>query len=143
MNSDATVLVVAIVAGMLFSGGLLVVVGTLILLHYVIHTRRVSEQDACFKKIRELEIDVTFQKERVQRMESLNASMALELIEALKILSSEVPKKRAELTGMIDSLVTLFHAYVDSTGLTIDAKGNVIVQGDVVGKDKKVQNATG
>ena len=145
MTTDATVLVVAIVAGMLFSGGCLVVVGALILLHYVVHNRRVTEQNACFKKIRGLEADVVTQKNRILELESLLTSTMQRMISMAQIIAAEVPRHKDELTDMMNSLVKMFHEYAPtSSGIDIDANGDVTIGGSVVGRDrvKKVEYAS-
>ena len=137
MTIDVGILIALIViATLLALGGFMVLVGVLILLHYVVHTRRIREQDACFAKIREMQEDVRYQKSRVERMESLVASTVIRLAEMAKIVAIAAPGHGEVLKGMMDSLVKLFHEQVPQAGIAIDAEGNVTVAGDVVGHDK-------
>jgi hypothetical protein len=128
--------VILVAISLLFSGGCIAIAGALLLFHYIVHTKRIGEQDACFKKIRELSIKVSAQEDHILKLESLNASMAIRLIEVLKILSIEAPARKVELGDMVDSLIKLLHAYPSVASISLDAEGDIRVGGDVTGHDK-------
>ena len=140
MTVDAGILVaLVVIATLLAFGGFMVIIGVLIMLHYVVHTRRIREQDACFTKIRELQADISFQKDRVERMESLAVSTVIRLAEMAKIVAIATPDHGQQLKGMMDSLVKLFREQAPQVGIQIDANGDVTIGGDAVGHDKKAR----
>jgi hypothetical protein len=99
-------------------GLLAVIVVLLLVLHYVVYTRR-----------QEL-------VRRVHQLESLNAALGLRLLRLVAIVRDGQPLDgQHDLDELVESIHTLFRRY-QAGALIIEAAGDVTVTGDVVGGSK-------
>ena len=98
--------------------GLLVVL-LLVVLHFVVHKRRLELQ------------------KRISQLESLNAALGLRFLRLAAIVrDSQPPDGQRDVDELIESVHTLFRRY-QAGALIIEAAGDVNVGGDVVGGSQR------
>lgn len=77
-------------------------------------------------------------RDRIRRLESLNASLGLRLIRVIEIMQRSHSEERArELAELKDSVYDLFRQYrIIPPGMTLNAQGDLNIGGDLSGRDK-------
>lgn len=74
-------------------------------------------------------------RERIQQLESLNASMAQRIMRLAEIIGQENPTRADELKELADGMFKIFREY-QSGSISLTAEGDVNIGGDVSGRDK-------